>query len=61
MGKDTECSCKEKHHGHICTLKCREKTLEVERKTSTPDVICLYCGVEANSKDNVCSPVQLFV
>ena len=61
MGEDDKCSCKEKHDDHLCELRRKEKTREVERKTSTPNVICFNCGAEANSRDNVCSAVQLFV
>jgi hypothetical protein len=61
MGKERECTCKGKHRDHICVLRCKEKTKEVEQKTGNPNVVCLNCGIEANSRDNVCSPVQLFV
>lgn len=61
MGEDNKCCCEEKHQVHICVLRCKEKTSEVERMTNTPNVICFNCGEGANSKDNVCSPVQLFV
>jgi hypothetical protein len=61
MGEDTTCSCEEKHQGHLCVLRCKEMTGEIARTTGFPNVVCFNCGEEANSKDNVCSPVQLFV
>jgi hypothetical protein len=61
MDDDTACRCVEKHYSHLCVLRSKEKSGEIASKTNTPNVVCNKCGEEANSKDNVCLPVQLFV
>jgi hypothetical protein len=61
MGECTVCCCDEKHEGHICQLRIKGNTRKIEELTSTPKVACFNCGEEANSLDNVCSPVSLFV
>ncbi len=62
MEEDTaQCSCEEKHRGHLCVLRSRGMTKEIVRRTATPNVACLECGEKANSEDNVCSPVPLFI
>lgn len=61
MGEDGICSCKEKHACHVCLLRAKGLTHEIKQITSTPNVACLNCGEEANSEENVCSPVPLFV
>ena len=55
------CSCQKKHQLHLCVLRSKEKTREIGRLTNTPNVICYNCGEGANSKANVCLPVQLFI
>ncbi len=54
-----KCKCGETHLGHICVLKSRGMTKEVEHLTSNPTVVCFSCGTEANSADNVCEPMPL--
>jgi hypothetical protein len=61
MGEDIQCSCEEKHHGHICMLKSKGMTNKIKQQTSYPNVACSECGEEANSEDNVCLPVTLFI
>jgi hypothetical protein len=61
MEEDKICDCEEKHRGHICVLKCKGKTHVIKEVTSTPNIACLTCGEQANSEDNVCIPVPLFV
>ena len=53
------CSCGEKHTGHICLLRSDGKTEEIKHITDNPKVSCFTCGAEANSPDNVCSPVVI--
>lgn len=53
------CSCGEKHQGHLCVLKSKGMTKEVEHLTDKATVACFICGVEANAEDNVCSPEPL--
>jgi hypothetical protein len=42
-------------------LKCRGLTHKVRQLARTPEVICVICGEEANSEDDVCSAVPLFI
>ncbi|HIJ96207.1 MAG TPA: hypothetical protein HPP94_10835 [Desulfuromonadales bacterium] len=53
------CSCGESHQGHICVLRSKGLTKDVEHLTNNPTVSCFTCGVEANSAENVCSPIAL--
>jgi hypothetical protein len=53
------CSCGAKHTGHICMLKSKGLTTEIAHITDKPTVVCFTCGAEANSSDNVCSPMPL--
>jgi hypothetical protein len=59
MEPDKNCSCGNKHQGHICVLKSKGLTLVIEHITGNPTVACFTCGAEADSADNVCSPVPL--
>ena len=61
MGEDEICSCREKHQNHICVLKCKGLTHQIEHQTSSPCVACQICGEEADSEDHVCMPVPLFI
>ncbi|HEY6873943.1 MAG TPA: hypothetical protein VI298_14555 [Geobacteraceae bacterium] len=61
MGEDITCGCEEKHQGHICVLRGKGLTRRIKELTSRPNVVCLACGAEANSEDDVCSPVPLFI
>lgn len=40
-------------------LKSQGRLEEVAHITSQPTVVCFTCGTEANSADNVCSPMPL--
>jgi len=55
------CSCERNHQGHICVLRSKGMTRNIERQTSSPNVACFECGEEANSEDDVCSPIPLFI
>ena len=59
MEPDKLCTSLEKHHGHICFLRSRGGVSLDEIRTDNPAVSCAICGVEADSEDNVCSPVPL--
>lgn len=61
MGDDKKCNCEEKHQDHICMLKCKGRTNKIKDLTLSPNIACLTCGEEADSGDNVCRPVPLFV
>jgi len=53
------CNCEERHVGHICVLRSAGKTEEIKSITNNPTVSCFTCGAEANSNDNVCSPMPI--
>ena len=59
MEPDKSCSCGEKHQGHLCMLRSKGMTEEIEHLTRNPTVACFTCGAEADSEDNVCTPVPL--
>jgi hypothetical protein len=40
-------------------LKSKGLLREVDHLTSNPAFACFTCGVEANSEENVCSPIPL--
>jgi hypothetical protein len=61
MGEDGKCCCEEKHKDHICILSRRGLALKVKTLTCNPNVVCEQCGLVANSEDNVCIPVPLFL
>lgn len=61
MGEDTKCSCEEKHNEHICVLQGKGLIHKVQSLTCTPNVECENCNRVANSEDNVCIPVPLFI
>lgn len=57
--KSCNCTCAEKHHGHLCVLHSEGLTDEIAKVTDTPTVVCFICGREANCADNVCSPMAI--
>lgn len=61
MGEITQCTCQEKHNCHLCVLHSRGLTSMIRNHTSAPNFACHTCGEEANSEDDVCVPVPLFV
>lgn len=61
MDEDKICSCLEKHYDHLCVLRDKGMTKKIRQLTGKPDVACFTCGEEADSEDNVCSPVPLFI
>jgi len=61
MGEDKICECREKHQCHMCVLRSKGMTKKIGQLTSAPNVACHTCGEEANSEDDVCVPVPLFV
>ena len=61
MRQGKECNCEEKHQSHICVLRSKGMTHEINQLTNNPNVACFTCGEEANSEDNVCLPVPLFI
>jgi len=59
MSDNKECTCCEKHEGHLCVLRSRGLTEEIASLTDKPTVVCFTCGSEANCADNVCNPMPL--
>lgn len=61
MGTEYICNCAEKHPVHICMLRHKDLISTVRELTRSPNIVCHNCGEEANSEDNVCIPVPLFL
>jgi len=61
MVEERACACQEKHQHHLCVLRCKGLTRQIEELTDSPNVACTICGEEANSEDHVCIPVPLFI
>ena len=61
MRENELCPCEEKHRGHLCELRYKGLTHRIRQVTDSPNIACLKCGEEANSEDNVCLPVALFI
>jgi hypothetical protein len=61
MGEESNCTCDKKHDGHLCVLRSKGMIGKIARQTSNPNVACYRCGEEANSEENVCSPIPLFI
>jgi hypothetical protein len=60
MCAEKKCCCTgEKHQGHLCVLHSKGLTDDIACVTSAPTVVCFTCGREANTADNVCSPMPL--
>lgn len=59
MEAGKSCSCGEKHQGHLCVLRSKGMMKEIQHLTDNPSIACFTCGAEANSEENVCSPVPL--
>lgn len=53
------CQCGEKHEGHLCMLKSKGLTDEVNHLSQNPTVVCFICGAESNSAENVCEPMPI--
>lgn len=56
---ETECSCGEKHKGHICSLTNMGLLSEVYHISCSPTVVCSKCGAKANLPHNVCFPADI--
>lgn len=57
------CYCEDKYEEHLCALKKREQTDQiqqlVDRITLDPTVSCLLCGALAKSDNYLCTSVRL--
>lgn len=61
MDEGGNCCCAEKHRSHLCELQEKGLIHQVQGLTCTPNVECENCNRVANSEDNVCQPVPLFI
>jgi hypothetical protein len=61
MDEDGKCCCEEKHKNHLCVLQRKGLIHQVQSLTCTPSVECEICNRMANSEDDVCIPVPLFI
>ena len=61
MDEDSKCRCKEKHNSHICVLLGKGLIYQAQDLTCTPNVVCETCNQMANSEDNVCISLPLFI
>jgi len=61
MDKDSRCECEEKHQNHLCVLHSKGLFHQARSLTCTPGVECETCNRVANSEDNVCVPIPLFI
>jgi len=59
--KDKECRCKKRHEHHICELLAKGRTHAVNQLVQYPNFACGLCGATADSDDDVCVPVPLFI
>lgn len=48
------------HKKHMCALQAAGNTVEMQRLSSHPTVVCGVCGAKADSVDNVCTPAKVY-
>jgi len=61
VGKDMACRCKRRHKRHICESRAKGQTHEINQLIQNPNFACAICGETADSGDDVCVPVPLFI
>jgi len=61
MDDDSNCGCAEKHRNHLCVLEGKGLIHQVQSLTCAPNFECEQCNRTANSEENVCIPVPLFI
>ncbi|HBG06755.1 MAG TPA: hypothetical protein DDY22_14680 [Geobacter sp.] len=61
VGKDKVCRCKKRHKRHICGLRAKGQAHDINLLIQNPNVACGICGETADSGDDVCLPVPLFI
>lgn len=61
VAKDKSCRCRKKHKRHICESRAKGQTHEVNQLIQNPNVVCGICGEMADSDDDICLPVPLFI
>lgn len=61
LGKDRTCRCRKRHKRHICESRAKGQTHEINQLIQNPNVACGICGETADSGDDLCVPVPLFI
>jgi hypothetical protein len=59
--KDKVCRCKKMHKHHICESRAKGNTHEINQLTQNPNAVCGICGEMADSEEDICLPVPLFI
>jgi hypothetical protein len=59
MKRDIECGGVANHKDHICMLRVKGMTKEIESVSNNPTVRCFTCGEKANSPGSLCLPCPL--
>jgi hypothetical protein len=60
-GKNKKCHCRKRHEHHICELRAKGQTHAINLLIQNPNFACSLCGETADSDDDVCVPVPLFI
>lgn len=60
-GKDKICRCKKRHENHLCELRAKGRTHQINQLIRKPNVACGICGEMADSEEDICLPVPLFI
>ncbi len=56
MSKQT-CTKSDQHEKlHMCSLKGKEMSPEIQKLFSDPKFVCANCGFRVNKAENVCNP-----
>ncbi len=51
------CKNPEEHGNlHLCSLRGKEISAEIEKLYSDPRFVCANCGIRVNRAENVCNP-----
>ena len=53
------CGCGTTTKEHVCSLKARGATEEIEKLAAGATIKCGNCGARVNCEDNVCNPQPL--
>jgi len=61
MDEGSNCCCEDNHKNHLCVLQVKGLIHQVQNLTCAPNFECEKCNRMANSEDNVCVPVPLFI
>ena len=59
--KDKVCRCRKRHKRHICESRAKGRTHEINQQIQNPNFACGICGEAADSDEDICLPVPLFI